>query len=131
MKLPYLLAALLLATPLVHAASVVDEALADYRSQGASEFDATRGQELWNKRITGDDGKPRSCSTCHGDDLSAEGKHVRTGKTIAPMAPSANPQRLTERKTIEKWFLRNCKWTLGRECSAQEKGDLLVFLHRL
>jgi hypothetical protein len=29
---------------------------------------------------------------------------------------------------IEKWLRRNCNWTLGRECSAREKGDLLSFL---
>ncbi|MFK5970948.1 MAG: DUF1924 domain-containing protein [Candidatus Marithrix sp.] len=29
---------------------------------------------------------------------------------------------------IRKWFKRNCKWTLGRECNAQEKGDILKFI---
>jgi len=27
----------------------------------------------------------------------------------------------------EKWFLRNCKWTMGRTCTAQEKGDFLAY----
>jgi len=45
-----------------------------------------------------------------------------------PMAPCVNPKRLTERRQAEKWFKRNCKWTLGRACTAQEKGDLLSFL---
>ena len=44
------------------------------------------------------------------------------------MAPSVNPKRLTDRSKIEKWFKRNCKWTLGRECTPQEKGDILTFL---
>ena len=47
------------------------------------------------------------------------------------MAPSVNAARLSSRKQIEKWFKRNCKWTLGRECSAQEKGDLLAYLKTL
>ena len=45
-----------------------------------------------------------------------------------PMAPCVNPKRLTERRQAEKWFKRNCKRTLGRACTAQEKGDLLSFL---
>lgn len=45
------------------------------------------------------------------------------------MAPSANPERLTDVRKIEKWFKRNCKWTLGRECSAQEKTDLLLYIN--
>ena len=51
-----------------------------------------------------------------------------TGKAIEPLAPSANPKRLTDPEHIEKWFLRNCKWTLGRECTPQEKGDFLVMI---
>ena len=65
----------------------------------------------------------RSCTTCHGTDQAKPGRHQRTGKVIESMAPSVNPQRLTDVAKIEKWFVRNCKWTLGRECSAQEKGD--------
>jgi hypothetical protein len=44
------------------------------------------------------------------------------------MAPSVNAERLTEAKKMDKWFLRNCKWTLGRACTAQEKGDVLMWL---
>jgi len=47
---------------------------------------------------------------------------------IDPMALSVNPERYTDPDKIEKWFLRNCKWTLGRECTAQEKGDVLTYL---
>ncbi|MCP4267412.1 MAG: DUF1924 domain-containing protein, partial [Candidatus Brocadiaceae bacterium] len=69
--------------------------------------------------------------TCHGSDLNQAGKHVRTNKLIKAMAPSANPERYTKVKKIKKWFLRNCKWTLGRECTAQEKGDVLAYLKAL
>lgn len=44
------------------------------------------------------------------------------------MSPAVNPKRLSDPKKIEKWFLRNCKWTLGRECTPQEKGDYLTYL---
>jgi len=29
---------------------------------------------------------------------------------------------------VAKWFRRNCKTVLGRECTAQEKGDILTYL---
>lgn len=44
------------------------------------------------------------------------------------MAASVNPKRYTKMKKINKWFKRNCKWTLGRECTNQEKGDILKYL---
>ena len=53
------------------------------------------------------------------------------GKTIAPLAPTANPQRFTDVSETEKWFHRNCRWVLGRTCTAQEKGDFITFLFSL
>lgn len=44
------------------------------------------------------------------------------------MAPSVNPMRLTDIDDMKKWLLRNCKSTLGRECTAQEKGNVLTWL---
>ncbi len=110
----------------VRAADAVDELLARYQAEGAQSIDAARGERLWMQQH-GD----RSCTSCHGKDLTKPGKHQRTGKTIEPMAPSVNPERLTDVRKIEKWFLRNCKWTLGRECSAQEKADILAWLRTL
>jgi len=104
------------------AASPVDELLDTYASQGAGPFSADTGASLWSARH-GAEG--RSCASCHGADLTRAGRHATTGKVIAPLAPSANPERLTDRRKTEKWLYRNCKWTLGRECSVQERGDLL------
>jgi len=84
---------------------------------------------MWQeKHLDAKSGKDRSCETCHGTNLKVSGKHIRTGKVIDPMAPSVNSERFTDEKKIEKWFKRNCKWTLGRECTPQEKGDFLSFL---
>jgi hypothetical protein len=44
------------------------------------------------------------------------------------MAPSVNPKRLTNQAKIEKWLLRNCRWTLGRECTAEEKANFISFI---
>ena len=111
-------------------AAVVDDMLALYKADGASDFSASRGEAMWSKDYPDPDstGKPRNCFTCHGKDLRAKGKHVKTGKVIDALAPSVNRERLTDPRFIEKWFKRNCKWVLGRECSPQEKGDFLVYL---
>jgi hypothetical protein len=125
-------AALLLAIPFYAQADAVSELEALYQSQGAGPFSAASGEALWNKTfVDAETGKQRNCSTCHTNDLTKQGKHERTGKAIEPMAPSVNPKRLTDVKKIKKWFVRNCKWTLGRECTTQEKGDVLAYLKNL
>ena len=98
-----------------------------YRNQGAGPFDYGRGEQLWKRRAY----EGRECAACHGADLKQAGRHERTLKPIEPMALSANSARYTDLKKVEKWFTRNCKWTWGRECTPQEKGDLLEFLKRL
>ncbi len=126
------LALLPLSNPMsVYASDAVDELLAEYRSQGAGEFSAEAGKTLWFQEfIHAKTGKVRQCTTCHTNDLRKAGKHVRTGKVIKPMAPAVNPARLTKLKKIRKWLKRNCKWTLSRECTAQEKGDILTFIQQ-
>lgn len=108
--------------------SAVQSLWSGYQAGGASSFDAARGKAMWTKASTAGDGSSRSCASCHGEDLRAGGRHKTTGEDIAPMAPSVNPDRLTDTAFIEKWFGRNCKWTYGRECTPQEKGDFLQFL---
>ncbi len=124
--------ALMFVMPMVVQADAISQLQADYQAKGAGPFSAAAGEALWNKPFKdAKSGKERRCTTCHTTDLTQAGKHLRTGKVIEPMAPSANPKRLTKIKKIKKWFVRNCKWTLGRECTAQEKGDLLAFLKSL
>ncbi|HXH72637.1 MAG TPA: DUF1924 domain-containing protein [Mariprofundaceae bacterium] len=113
------------------AGNVIPQMLSQYKAEGAKDFSAARGEAFWTKKHDStdpEDNKPRSCTTCHGTDLKKAGSHVRTGKVIDPMAFSVNSERYTDPDKIEKWFLRNCKWTLGRECTAQEKGDVLTYL---
>jgi len=119
---------LLTAAPAALATPATDELFARYKSEGAAGFDAERGGKAWAKENKGEEGEMMSCSTCHGKDLGKEGKHHKTGKVIQPMAPSANRERFTDAKKIEKWFKRNCNDVLARECTAQEKGDFLKFL---
>ena len=97
-----------------------------YADQGVVSVDIDRGRRLWTGR-TGD----RGCGDCHGRDPGVPGRHVKTGKAIEAMAPSVNPARYGDADKIEKWFKRNCRWTFGRVCSAQEKADMLAWLMQL
>ncbi|OGT18936.1 MAG: hypothetical protein A2V90_03010 [Gammaproteobacteria bacterium RBG_16_57_12] len=109
-------------------AGVVDDLLRQYQAQASQPFDAERAKALWTaKHRDPETGKDISCSTCHTADLRKAGEHNTTGKPIEPMAPSINPQRLTDAAKIEKWFKRNCKGTFNRECTPQEKGDFLTY----
>lgn len=111
-----------------HATALTD-LLQKYQTQGAQQFEAQAGKTLWTRSFgISSEGKERRCSTCHTEDLRQAGKHIKTGKNIDPLAPSVNTKRLTDIAEIEKWLKRNCEWTLGRECSAQEKGDFLSFI---
>ncbi len=128
-SLAKMVSGMLLLLPLSLWADAVSELTNQYRQQGATEFSAGAGEAFWNKEFKdAKSGEARSCTGCHGTDLTKAGKHARTGKVIKPMALSVNPKRLTETKKIEKWFKRNCKWTLGRECTPQEKGDVMAYL---
>jgi hypothetical protein len=100
-----------------------------YAAAGAGPFDPSAGAAAWvqTHRPSGST-EPRSCASCHGEDLTRPGRHVTTGKRIEPLAPSANPDRLRDEAKVAKWFRRNCRWTLGRECTPQEKGDLVLFI---
>lgn len=103
--------------------------LEGYRNVGAGPFSADAGGSAWTqKHQPSSDSAGRSCASCHGADIAQAGRHVKTGKPIEPMALSANPSRLSDPKKVEKWFRRNCRWTLGRECTPQEKGDFIQFM---
>ena len=131
MKTPILMTILLINVPLSfsHAESeTVNNLLQDYALQGANTADAEQGKQLWQK--TFNNNGERSCASCHSKDLTQNGKHVKTRKNIKPMSPSVNPERLTDSKKVNKWFKRNCKWTLGRECTAQEKTNFLVYIEK-
>ena len=69
-----------------------------------------------------------SCASCHTADPANPGKHVVTGKPIAPLAPTANAQRFRDPVRVEKWFKRNCSDTLRRACTSAEKADVLAYL---
>ena len=87
-------------------------------------FSAARGAKFFQETHGGE----WSCSTCHTGTPTTMGRHARTGKNIAPLAPAVNPERFADAATAEKWFRRNCNDVVGRECTPQEKGDVLTWL---
>lgn len=84
--------------------------------------------EAFHTRKFGVSERLASCAACHTASPTHPGRHAITGKDIKPLAPAANAERFTDPAKVEKWFRRNCKEVLGRECSAGEKADLLAFL---
>jgi len=95
-----------------------------FSAQAATPGQAERGQVFFTSRQGGE----WSCGSCHGNPPTQPGKHASTGKSIDPMAPAANPKVFTDTAKVDKWFRRNCKDVLQRECSAGEKADVLAYL---
>lgn len=144
MKKILILAACLCLAPMFAQANAIPEMMAKYTAEGGSNFNAEAGKKMWSKAIPFTDRKgvvqnDRTCAKCHTADVTKPGKHQKTGKVLAAMAPSVpfvaaeegDEPRFSEAKKIRKWFKRNCKWTYDRECTAQEKGDFLMYLKDL
>lgn len=85
---------------------------------------AVRGQEFFGRRHGGE----WSCASCHGQPPTSPNRHASTGKSIAPLAPAFHAERFTDSAKVDKWFKRNCKDVLSRECTAIEKADVLAYL---
>ncbi len=87
---------------------------------------AARGETFYRARQTGGDAE--SCATCPTEAPKAVGRHNKTHKEVEPLAPVANKARFTDPAKVEKWFKRNCKETLGRLCTPQEKADFAAYV---
>lgn len=103
-----------------------------YRQAAAQEqpgfaASAQRG-ERWFRQAFAHTPQLPSCTTCHTEQPTQPGRHAITGKAIKPLAPAANPERFGDPAKVEKWFGRNCREVVGRDCSAAEKADLLAYL---
>lgn len=101
--------------------------LAPVLAQAQSTDAEARGEALFHRVF--DSGW--SCATCHTSDPRQPGRHVVTGRALLPLAPAANAARFTDPAKVEKWFRRNCRDVIGRECSAVEKADVTAWLRSL
>ncbi len=104
-------------------AATPQELLNTYET-AAGKASSARGELFFNTKH----GQEWSCSTCHSSLPTKPTRHVVTGNEIAPLAPSANAKRFTDIANTEKWFRRNCKDVLTRECTVQEKADVIAWM---
>lgn len=88
---------------------------------------AQRGAQFFGRDFRVSEKMP-ACVACHTDNPAQPGRHAVTGKGIKPLAPVANAERFTDPAKVEKWFRRNCKEVVGRECSPAEKADVVQYL---
>ncbi len=116
--------ALALACP-AHAVTPA-ELLAGYQAKAGAPASPERGKRLFTTNF----GQPLgwSCASCHTEDPTRKGKDDVTGKPIEPLAPAFTPGRFTDRIKVENKLRLNCNDVVGRECTAQEKADLLAWL---
>lgn len=104
--------------------NLLDTYKAQAKEAGLAAGDAPRGQSFFNSTH----GNEWKCASCHGAVPTGKGEHAITHKVIEPLAPAFNPQRFSDLAKADKWFRRNCKDVLARECSAAEKADVLAWL---
>lgn len=118
---------LLAAAPVLGHAVTPAELAAGYTAQAGAPPSAARGETFFTEKH----GREWSCASCHTASPTQGGRHAATGKAIGALAPAFNPERFTDAAKSEKWFRRNCKDVLARECSAAEKADVLAWLMSL
>ncbi len=128
--------ALLCATGAAFAADARQALLDNYAAQARRDnpqfagFDAARGKALYFGPHTGGDPDLNACAVCHTKDPRKWGTNAESKREIEPMAVSTNPERYLKERKVEKRFKRDCQDVLGRQCTAQEKGDFITFLMR-
>jgi hypothetical protein len=69
------------------------------------------------------------CRACHviNDEEHPDPEKAKK-RIIEPFAPQANPERFHDQTRVERYFHTNCMMMLRRDCTAQEKGDLITWL---
>jgi hypothetical protein len=99
--------------------------LATYTRQAGGTASAERGQAFFTRKFGRDFD---SCAACHGAVPVRAGKDLVSEKAITALAPAVSPQRFTDKAKVEYRFAQNCKDVVGRDCSAQEKADVMSWL---
>ncbi|PIT71314.1 DUF1924 domain-containing protein [Limnohabitans sp. B9-3] len=116
--------ALLLFASLHTMAATPAELLTSYTAQAGQPANVAKGEAFFKANH----GQDWQCTSCHGKSTMTGGRHASTDKAIEPLAPAANAKRFTDSAKADKWFRRNCKDVLARECTAAEKADVLAWL---
>jgi len=112
----------------LYAAQAHAEAPRDFLARFEKEAGTAASAERGARFFTAKQGGEWSCASCHTEKPTQAGRHAKTDKSIAPLAPAANAERFTDAAKVDKWFRRNCNDTLNRACTAQEKADVMAWL---
>ena len=88
---------------------------------------ADSGKAFFNRELT-IRGKQVACASCHTANPANPGKHIVTKKPIKPLAPAANPERFSDVAKVEKNFEKHCLEIIGRDCTAEEKGNYIAYM---
>jgi hypothetical protein len=106
---------------------IVDAYAAEAAAQATGFRPSVQRGEAFFAQKFGVSEKMPACAACHTEDPRRTGRHTVTGKELKPLAPVANSERFTDPAKVEKWFRRNCKEVVGRDCSPAEKADFVLF----
>lgn len=101
--------------------------IAKHINPSSTGLSASDGKAFFNREITVK-GQQVACASCHTANPADAGKHIVTSKPIRPLAPSANPKRFADTDKVEKEFTDHCNDVIGRDCTAQEKGNFITYL---
>lgn len=66
-------------------------------------------------------------TTSNNDEEHPHPKDAKV-REILPLAPSANPKRITNYDHVKEFLRPNCEMVYGRVCTAREKGDVLSWI---
>ncbi len=122
--LPLILTALL--APAAWAQTPAENILASYVKRAGAPASAERGQAFFTRQHKG--GVFDSCSSCHTADPLKRGRDEVAEKPIPALAPAVTKKNFTDASRVEHLFKLNCKDVLSRECTAQEKADVIAWL---
>lgn len=132
----YVLAVMFASASLVAKADVANaEKLADKYVKIAKSVNASYagtssmdGKMFFNRKIKAPNGKEVACASCHTMNPANEGRHIVTGKSIAPLSPVVNAKRFNDLDKVEEKFTEHCNDIIGTDCTAAEKANFIAYL---
>lgn len=80
------------------------------------------------KGDTKNPGKAIACASCHTANPADAGKHIVTGKKIAPLSPAVNAKRFAALDKVEKGFAKHCQEVVGSDCTPAEKASYITYV---
>lgn len=102
-------------------------AIAKTANPAIAGFSAEKGLAFYTQIFTVA-GKEVSCNSCHADNPGKMGKDTSTKKAIPALAPAVNAKRFVSLDKVEKNFEKHCMAVIGRDCTAEEKGNFIAYL---